>query len=89
MKKSLHKIFCFTILVMTQVIVGFNAMSQTTEIFNTAGSFQWTCPADVVSVKIEVWGGGGGFFGIAQRGTQHSFVTRKFHVYLRCLFLWA
>ncbi len=59
MKKSFHNFFCFFILVITQVIVGFNAISQTTETFTTPGSFQWTCPTDVVSVKVEVWGGGG------------------------------
>ena len=59
MKKSFHNFFYFSILVITQVIVGFNAMSQTTEIFTTPGSFQWTCPPTVTSVTVQVWGGGG------------------------------
>jgi hypothetical protein len=59
MKKSLQKIFYFITLIMAQLVLGFNAMSQTTETFTTPGSFQWTCPPTVTSVTVQVWGGGG------------------------------
>ena len=36
------------------------AMGQTVSNFPTAGSFTWTCPANVYSVQVETWGGGGG-----------------------------
>lgn len=33
--------------------------SANTEIFNTAGTFDWLCPPGVTSIAVEVWGGGG------------------------------
>lgn len=32
----------------------------TQEIYTTTGSYTWTCPAGVTSIKVECWGGGGG-----------------------------
>jgi len=29
-------------------------------VFNTPGTFSWTCPAGVTCIKVECWGGGGG-----------------------------
>jgi hypothetical protein len=34
--------------------------AQTTETFQTSGSFTWICPANVTSVTVQCWGGGGG-----------------------------
>lgn len=32
----------------------------TTDLFTSAGTFSWVCPAGVTSVQAECWGGGGG-----------------------------
>jgi gliding motility-associated-like protein len=32
----------------------------TTDVFNTPGTYSWTVPACVTSITVEVWGGGGG-----------------------------
>ena len=38
----------------------FSSVAQTTETFQTAGSYTWVCPANVTSVTVQCWGGGGG-----------------------------
>ena len=34
--------------------------AQTVDTYNTPGSFSWTCPPTVTSIKVEAWGSGGG-----------------------------
>ena len=41
------------------VFTSFSAFGQSPEVFSTAGSFSWTCPTSVTSVKVECWGAGG------------------------------
>ena len=34
--------------------------AQTTMTYSTPGTYTWTCPAGVTTVKVECWGAGGG-----------------------------
>ncbi|MFA5782566.1 MAG: hypothetical protein WC868_09895, partial [Bacteroidales bacterium] len=46
-----------------------NVFAQTTtQTFSTAGTYTWTCPVSVTSVKVECWGGGGGGGVVANSG---------------------
>lgn len=50
------------------LIIGFyfNGSSQTTQTYQTAGSYTWVCPANVLQIRVQCWGGGKG-------GSQSSY----------------
>jgi hypothetical protein len=40
--------------------IGSAAVSRYEQVYDVAGTYTWTCPADVIRVTVECWGGGGG-----------------------------
>ena len=42
-----------------------------TDIFNTAGTFNWVCPPGVTTIQVECWGGGGAGGGASKTGTAN------------------
>ena len=52
-----------TLFIVLVLLMGNCAWGQTNQDFSTAGQTTWTVPAGVTSVRVEVWGGGGGATG--------------------------
>lgn len=65
-KKHLLFLIAFTLLQI--VFIRLNA--QTTKVFSTPGTTQWTVPPCVTSITVKVWGGGGGGGGTSSRQTN-------------------
>ncbi|MBS1620211.1 MAG: SprB repeat-containing protein [Bacteroidetes bacterium] len=69
MRKSLHKTGIFGLaFLIANLFLGGIAFSQPVVVTNPASP--WTVPANVTSIKVEVWGGGGG--GGGARGSSWS-----------------
>jgi hypothetical protein len=55
--------FSTLILALSTLLIGVNGWGQTDVDFTTTGQTTWTVPTGVSSVRVEVWGGGGGATG--------------------------
>ncbi len=64
MGKNIYKMFSIlkhpVLTTVCLLLTAFTAFGQSPEIFSTPGTFTWTCPVGITSVKVECWGGGGG-----------------------------
>jgi len=58
----------------TQLAQAIRTLSRgSSQVFSTAGTFNWVCPAGVSRVKVRLWGAGGG--GGGARSTANSLAT--------------
>lgn len=56
LKKGLYTLFLLTFFVCLSSV----GWGQTTVVYETAGTYQWTVPPGVTSITVKLWGGGGG-----------------------------
>lgn len=59
MKRIFYPLLASYFLLIYFAVLG-NLNAQSTDVFNTPGTFTWTVPACVTSITVDVWGGGGG-----------------------------
>lgn len=56
-KKLIH--YCPAIIALSFGLLCPSSLYAFTEVYNTAGTFDWVCPDGVTSITVECWGGGG------------------------------